>query len=152
MEFETLLALEKDAEVPEEWIVDPNHRATRLMPFGLVNRSDRSRIQGAQVQLRCTQLAKSGLRKYVFGLFQGSPTTRLARVYMLEVGPPQTCRHKNEDGSWIEGPHVLSPSGTDGPFLELLDQPFEMLFRQFAMSIKLTVNTPPDDPFELRLR
>lgn len=122
------------------------------MSFGLVNRSEGSRIQGASVQLRCTQLAKSGLRKYVFGLFHGSPTVGFARAYMLEVGPPQVCRHKNEDGTWIEGPHVLSPSGTDGPFLGLLGQPFEILFRRFAASIKLTVITPPDDPFELRLR
>ncbi len=152
MDFEQLLIIAKHAEIPDEWAIDPNHRGTRLMAFGLLNQADGSRIQGASVQLRCTQLERSKLRKYTFGMFHGGPITRIDRVYMLEVGPPQNCRHKNKDGTWINGPHVLSLDVTDGPFLELLDQRFELLFKRFAGAINLSFDALPDDPFELRLR
>ena len=147
-----ILALEKHAEIPPDWSDDPNRRGRRIMAFGVTNNADRSRLQGVLVQLVSTASARTSLRKSAFGLYHVQPGYGATRIYMLEVGPPETCRHRNDDGSWISGPHIFSPRGTDGPFLDLMDQPFGSLFESFCSAIKLTTNSTPDDPFELRLR
>jgi hypothetical protein len=152
MDPELILALEKYADIPDDWTDDPNHRGSRIMAFGVTSRSDGSRIQGVHVELASTASARTGLRKFAFGLYQLQPGHAAARIYMLEVGPPENCRHRNHDGTWISGPHVVSMLGTQGPFPELLGQPFGVLFQRFCSAIRLATSSQPDDPFELRLR
>lgn len=102
------------------------------MAFGVTNKADRSRLQGVLVQLVSTASARTSLRKSALGLYHVQPGYGATRIYMLEVGPPEICRHRKNDGSWISGPHVFSPRGTEGPFLDLMHQPFGTLFESFC--------------------
>lgn len=144
-----LMAIEKQAEGGGRWLPNSQHPHLELI-FGVLD-SDGARIRGLQIELRAWFGSGKQPNRYALGLFQNLPPYPIERVYFLEIGQPPFVRHRNKDGTWINGSHERTNGITVPCEVGIIEGSFETLLLYFCKKSNLTLHNPIVNPETLEL-
>jgi len=147
---ESIIALPKWAEPPEEWRERPIGSGMAEMAVGIVD-AQGAKIRGLSIEIYAHTGRSVKRRKIVFGLFQYEVGVN-ERVYQLQLSTPGLFSHNDARVGRLYGAHAHIGDEAEPCPVEAAQWSFQQGLEYFAQQINLTLIAPLSDPFEFRLK